>query len=80
MNRRKAIGAMLTAAAVSSVLRPGRLLAQETGSKAMAAEGNTIYLHPARGGRIRIPERKITRFAPWLKPRGASTKAMTRMR
>jgi hypothetical protein len=49
MNRRKAIGAMFTAAAVSSVLRPGRLLAQETGSKAMAAEGNMIYLHPSRG-------------------------------
>ena len=49
MNRRQAIGAMFTAAAVSSVLRPGRLLAQETGTKAMAAEGNTIYLHPARG-------------------------------
>ena len=49
MNRRKAIGAMFTAAAVSSVLRPGRLLAQETGTKAMAAEANTINLHPARG-------------------------------
>ncbi len=49
MNRRKAIGAMFTAAAVSSVLRPGRLLAQETGTNAMAAKGNTIYLHPARG-------------------------------
>jgi hypothetical protein len=49
MNRRKAIEAMFTAAAVSSVLRPGRLLAQETGTKAMAAEGSTIYLHPARG-------------------------------
>jgi hypothetical protein len=49
MNRRKAIEAMFTAAAVSSVLRPGRLLAQETGTKAMVAEGSTIYLHPARG-------------------------------
>jgi hypothetical protein len=49
MNRRQAIGAIFTGSAVASVLRPGRLLAQETGTKAIAAEGNTIYLHPAAG-------------------------------
>jgi hypothetical protein len=49
MNRRQAIGAMFAATTVSSLLRPGRLFTQETGSKAMVAEGNTIYLHPARG-------------------------------
>jgi hypothetical protein len=40
---------MFTATAVSSVFRPGRILAQETGTTAMVPEGNTIYLHPATG-------------------------------
>jgi hypothetical protein len=40
---------MVAASAATPMLSVGRLLAQETGPKAMAAEGNTIYLHPAKG-------------------------------
>jgi hypothetical protein len=49
INRRQAIRAVFTATAVSSVFRPGRIPAQETGRTAMVPEGNTIYLHPATG-------------------------------
>ena len=49
MNRRQAIGATLKAAAVASVLRPGRAAPQDTGARAATAEGNTIHLHPASG-------------------------------
>jgi hypothetical protein len=48
MNRRQAIGTILSAVPISA-LHPGRLLAQEAGMKTMAAEGDTIYLHPASG-------------------------------
>ena len=41
------IRAMIAATAASSVLRPGRILAQEASAKPMP-EGNTIYLNPAR--------------------------------
>jgi hypothetical protein len=49
MDRRQVIRAMIAASAATPVLCVEQLLAQETGSKAMAAEGNTIYLHPAKG-------------------------------
>jgi len=49
MNARQAIRAILTAMAVSSILRSGLLIAQDTGTKAVAGQGNTIYLHPANG-------------------------------
>ena len=49
MNRRQAIKVALGAATGASVLRPGLLPAQETDTKALAAEGNTIYLNPASG-------------------------------
>jgi hypothetical protein len=49
MDRRQVIRAMITASAATPVFRVGRLLAQETGSKVMAEEGNTIYLNPSIG-------------------------------
>ena len=49
MNARQAIRAILTAMAVSSILRPGLLAAQDTAAKPVAGEGNTIYLHPVAG-------------------------------
>jgi len=49
MNRREVMKVAFGAAAGASVLRPGRLLAQETDTKAPPAEENTIYLNPASG-------------------------------
>lgn len=49
MNRRQAMTATFKTAAVASALRLRPLFAQEAGTKAMAAESNTLYLHPANG-------------------------------
>ncbi len=49
MNRRQAMKVAFGAAVGVSVLRTGRLLAQDTDAKAPAVEGNTIYLNPASG-------------------------------
>jgi hypothetical protein len=49
MNRRQAMKAAFSAAAGVSALHPGWLLAQETGTKPAATEGNTLYLNPAIG-------------------------------
>lgn len=48
MNRRQAIGMMLSAAPIS-VIRPGTTPCAGVNTKAMAAEGSTIYLNPATG-------------------------------
>lgn len=49
MKRRRAIGELLTASAGYPSLSAERHLAQETGTKAKAAEGDKIYLSPASG-------------------------------
>jgi hypothetical protein len=49
MNRRQAIKAALNITAAASVLRSGRLYGQESGTRAIAEEANTIYLNPASG-------------------------------
>ncbi len=49
MNRRQAMKVAFSAAMGASVLHTGRLLAEETDTKAPAVEGNTIYLNPASG-------------------------------
>jgi len=49
MHRREAITNTLKAAAAVTVLGRARLAAQDFGGRALAAEGNTIYLHPAGG-------------------------------
>ena len=49
MNRRQALKATLTAATAAAVLRPGRLAAQDAGTRAPGAAGDTIYLNPATG-------------------------------
>ena len=49
MHRREAIANTLKAAAAVTVLGRARLAAQDFGGRAPAAEGNTIYLHPAGG-------------------------------
>jgi hypothetical protein len=40
---------MFAATAVSSVFRPGRLLAHEKEATVQAAAGTTLYLNPASG-------------------------------
>lgn len=49
MNRRQAIKAALNITAAASVLRSGRLYGQESGTRSVAVEANTIYLNPASG-------------------------------
>jgi hypothetical protein len=49
ISRRQAIQLLsLTAGAAGSLLRPGMLLAQETGITAVIPD-DTLYLHPSRG-------------------------------
>ena len=49
MSRRQAIKASLNMTAAASVLRSGQLYGQESGTRAIAEEANTIYLNPASG-------------------------------
>ena len=49
MNRRKAIGTTLKAAAAASVLRPQPAAAQGAGATAGTLAGHTLYLNPASG-------------------------------
>lgn len=49
MNRRQLIRSALKAATVASALCPSAVPAQQTGTSAAAAQGDTLYLNPATG-------------------------------